>query len=381
MKINSIILNHINSKAEKEFEAYYIYDTQKIKEQCRLFKNITYKNKSIHFASMANINPHFLRTVRTEGVNIFVNSILHLDAAVAAGYQGEDIIFTSSALSEKTMKYLERLGVQLNIDSPNQLKQWTNLFPAKSIGIRCNIGDKVKPLSTHAGFYIGGNSRLGFTTGEIRQIADKSKIKGLHLYVGTDITDIEYFIDCYKALIEISDDFPELEYLNFGGGFGVSEEGGALFNISEFDTQITMLMNHVSKEKGKSIKLILEPGRIIGGVSGHFVCYVTDIKVRNEKQLVGLNASTVQFSRPLLYPEKARHPIAIIRNGVQLSSEKTKPATIYGCSTYSRDIFTNNAELPELEIGDTVVFGNAGSYSASSYMQFLGFPKPEEIFV
>lgn len=381
MKIDSIILNHINSNTEKEFEAYYIYDSQKIKEQCRIFKNISYKNKSIHFASMANINPHFIKIVKNEGVNIFVNTILHLNAAVEAGFSGQDIIFTSSALNVKTMKHLERLGVQLNIDSPNQLKQWMELFPEKAIGIRCNIGDKVKPYSTHAGFYIGGNSRLGFTTEEIRQIADKSKIKGLHLYAGTDITDIDYFINCYKILIEISDDFPELEYLNFGGGFGVSEEGGASFNFSEFDTQITRLMNHVSKEKGKSIKLILEPGRIIGGLSGYFVCYVTDIKIRGDKQLVGLNASTVQFSRPLLYPEKARHPIGIIRNGVQILSEKTKLTTIFGCSTYSRDIFTNNAELPELEIGDTIVFGNAGSYSASSYMQFLGFPKPEEFFV
>lgn len=381
MKIDSIILNHINSNTEKEFEAYYIYDSQKIKEQCRIFKNISYKNKSIHFASMANINPHFIKIVKNEGVNIFVNSILHLNTAVEAGFSGQDIIFTSSALNVKTMKHLERLGVQLNIDSPNQLKQWMELFPGKAIGIRCNIGDKIKPYSTHAGFYIGGNSRLGFTTEEIRQIADKSKIKGLHLYAGTDITDIDYFINCYKILIEISDDFPELEYLNFGGGFGVSEEGGASFNFSEFDTQITRLMNHVSKEKGKSIKLILEPGRIIGGLSGYFVCYVTDIKIRGDKQLVGLNASTVQFSRPLLYPEKARHPIGIIRNGVQILSEKTKPTTIFGCSTYSRDIFTNNAELPELEIGDTIVFGNAGSYSASSYMLFLGFPKPEEFFV
>lgn len=43
------------------------------------------------------------------------------------------------------MKHLERLGVQLNIDSPNQLKQWMELFREKTIGIRFNIGDKGKP--------------------------------------------------------------------------------------------------------------------------------------------------------------------------------------------------------------------------------------------
>jgi len=381
MNINTIVQNYINSKNNEEFDPYYIYISQTIKDQCQIFQNISYKNKSIHFASMANIHPHFLEIVKNEGVNLFVNSVSHLNIAIDVGFRGKEIIFTSSALSVKTMKYLENLDVQLNVDSPNQLKQWLKLFPEKSIGIRCNIGDKVKPYSTHAGFFIGKNSRLGFTREEIRQITDKSKINGLHLYVGTDIFDITYFINCYKALIEIAYDFSELEYLNFGGGFGVSADGGTLFNTSEFDTKITELMNQVSKEKKKSIKLIIEPGRIIGCIAGFFVCYVTDIKVRDDKQLVGLNASAVQFSRPLLYPENARHPIGIIRNGVQLFSDKMKPTTIFGCSTYSRDIFSNNTELPELKIGDIIVFGNAGSYSASSHMQFLGFPKPEEFFV
>ncbi len=381
MNLNNKILKYINGKNEKEFDPYYIYDIQTIKDHCRLFQNISYKNKSIHLASMANIHPRFLKIVKNEKVNVFVNSMAHLKAVMKLGFSGQEIIFTSSALSEKIMKYLERFDVQLNVDSPNQLKQWQKLFPEKATGIRCNIGDKVKPYSSHAGFFIGKESRLGFTREEIRQITDKSKIKGLHLYVGTDIFDINYFVNCYKELIEIAGDFPELEYLNLGGGFGVSENGEAHFDISEFDFSVSELMHQMSMQKNKSIKLILEPGRIIGCKAGYFVCCVTDVKDRDDKKLVGLNASAVQFSRPLLYPEIARHPISIIRDGVQLVSDTTITTTIYGCSTYSRDIFVNNIELPEIRIGDTIVFGNAGSYSASSHMKFLGFPKPKERFI
>ena len=381
MIINNRILHFINSKIKDESDAYYIYDSQKIREQCRIFQNISYQNKSIHFASMANINPQFLRIVRDEVVNVFVNSIIHLEEVSKIGYKNKEIIFTSSALNEKTMKYVESFNVQLNVDSPNQLEQWLKLFPEKTIGIRCNIGDRVKPFSTYAGFYIGKESRLGFTREEITQIADRSKINGLHLYVGTDIFSIDYFINCYNELIDIATDFPNLDYLNFGGGFGVPENGAKQFNISEFNIRVTKLMNEVSIRKGRNLKLILEPGRIIGGEAGYFVCNVSDLKKRGDKQLVGVNASTVQFSRPLLYPEIAHHPVMIIRDGVQLISDNKSPTTIYGCSTYSRDIFSDKTELPELKIGDIVVFGNAGSYSASSHMQFLGFPKPEEIFV
>ena len=381
MTLDIKIQEFIKSKSESEFDPYYVYNSLKIRKQCGLFKSIAYKNSAIHFASMANANPQFLQIIKEEKLNIFVNSLMHLERALEAGFRADEIIFTASALSNKVMKQAESYGVQLNIDSPNQLNQWLKLFPHKPIGIRCNIGDKVTPYSSHAGSFIGKESRLGFSLQEIDEISDKTKIKGLHLYVGTDIFNIDYFIDCYKELIAIAEGFPELEYLNFGGGFGISEDGKEQFDFAQYNARVTELMNQTSLNKNKNLKLILEPGRIIGGDAGYFVCCVSDIKNRDEKQLVGVNASTVQFSRPLLYSDIANHPVGIIRDGIMLAAEKVRPTLIYGCSTYSRDIFSNKIELPELKIGDIIVFGNAGSYCASSYMEFLGFQKPKEFFV
>ena len=381
MILKNDILNFINTKGDKDFDPYYIYDSDVIREHCRTFQNISYSNKSIHFASMANINPQFLRIVREEKINIFVNSLMHLASVQEAGFRNMEIIFTSSALTGKTMQTAHHSGVHLNLDSPNQLELWLKLFPGEPVGIRCNIGDNVTPYTSHAGSFIGSESRLGFTREEIEQIADKSVINCLHLYAGTDIFDIDYFINCYKELLNIADDFPNLTCLNFGGGFGVSENGEIRFDFSEYNKRLTQLMLEVSHRKNTSLKLILEPGRIIGGEAGFFVCNITDVKKRGDNRLAGVNASTVQFSRPLMYPEIANHPVVIIRDEVPLNIETLFPTTIYGCSTYSRDLFSRMIQLPELEIGDTVVLGNAGSYSASSYSHFLGFPHPEEYFV
>ena len=38
---------------------------------------------------------------------------------------------------------------------------------------------------------------------EIKSIKNKDKINGLHIYVGTDITDIDYFMSFYKQCIEL----------------------------------------------------------------------------------------------------------------------------------------------------------------------------------
>ncbi len=207
---------------------------------------------------MANVNPQFLKIIKNEKVNIFVNSILHLNAALEAGFQGQEIIFTASALNVKTMKYIEKLDVQLNVDSPGQLKQWQNLFPEKSIGIRCNIGDTVKPCSTHAGYFIGKDSRLGFTREEIQHIECKSKIKGLHLYVGTEIFDIDYFINCYQELTGIASVFQNLEYLNFGGGFGVSEDGKTRFTLSFFHVLMPYPITQIYEQFKKEDRLLYD---------------------------------------------------------------------------------------------------------------------------
>ena len=50
-------------------------------------------------------------------------------------------------------------------------------------------------------------------------------------------------------------------------------------------------------------------------------------------------------------------------------------------ATYARDFLARDTNLPETEIGDWVLLGNAGSYCASAHTRFLGFPPAEEIFL
>ena len=381
MKIPGKILDFINTRSAIDFDPYYVYSDELIREHCRTFQQISYANKAIHFASMANIHPEFLRIVREENIGVFVNSLIHLDVAISAGFREKEIVFTASGLTKQAMMAAHDHKVQVNLDSPGQLERWQQLFPGEAVGLRCNIGDSVRPHSTHVGYFIGKESRLGFLPEELAAIQDKSIINGLHLYAGTDIFDVDYFIRCYSELIRLSEMFPAITYLNFGGGFGVSEDNHIHFDMDTYSQELTQLMNEVSAQKGRTVRLILEPGRIIGGESGYFVCQVSDVKKRSDASLIGVNASTVQFSRPLMYPDLAAHPVVVVRNGTEFSDGPYQNTTIFGCSTYSRDLFLKNRQLPEIQIGDILVFGNAGSYSASSFSHFLGFPKPAEFFL
>jgi diaminopimelate decarboxylase len=385
MKNEFEISEHLNEKiwsfADSGKTPFYIYDTKKIQENCREFLSIEYSPLSVHYAMMANSNPRFLEIIKHEGLKIFVNSLIHLETALDLNFSGDDIIYAASAMDETTMRRVKASGAKLILDSIGQFELWQSMFPDTGIGIRCNIGELVVPRETIGGYFIGNKSRMGLTMETIYRLKGNPGIIGLHIYVGTNIPEIDHFLECYKHVTNLAGLFPKLEYIDFGGGFGSGEKITKEFDISTYSSRVTELMENIATASGRKISLILEPGRIIGADAGYFVCKITDIKTVNNQQLIGVNASCVQFPRPLFYPDIAYHPVLIV-NRFGIVSEKTgRLSSICGCSTYSRDYLARDRELPQAHIGDVVIFGQAGSYCSTAHTNFLGFPKAEEYFI
>ena len=126
--LNKDILTFINGKAKNEFDPYYVYDSNMIRDHCRIFQNIAYENKSIHFASMANIHPRFLSIVKEEKVNVFVGSLLHLEVAQEAGFSKEEIYLPSSALTEKTIKRVHQLRSTIKFGFAQSADLWEKII-------------------------------------------------------------------------------------------------------------------------------------------------------------------------------------------------------------------------------------------------------------
>ncbi|MBM4395676.1 MAG: hypothetical protein FJ087_08295 [Deltaproteobacteria bacterium] len=370
---------------------FYLYDRTGIARVARSFLAVPWPDKSVHFATMANDCPGVLAAVREAGLHVFVNSLGHLDVALGVGFTGAEIVFTASALDERTMRRARETGATVNLDSPGQVAAWRALHKGAPFGIRCNIGELIAPRRTRGGYFLGRESRLGLTLPEIRALEGSPDVEGLHLYVGTDILDLAHFEECYRHLAAFAPGFPGLRYLDFGGGFGVPADGET-FDFEAFGRMAAGVMHEVSRAVGRGVRLVLEPGRIVAAEAGHFACRVVDVKLREGRQLLGVNASAAQFPRPLLYPDTAWHPVSLLggegagagKGGAAGSGTGTDggaevPSDVCGCSTYSRDYLARDVHLPPAAVGDVVVFGHAGAYCASSHTSFLGFPRAPEI--
>lgn len=379
--LNNELKKRIIELSAADSAPFYIYETEKIKDSCKQLTAIPYDLKAIHFAMMANANEEFLRIIKGEGLSVFVNSKIHLEIARSVGFKPEQIIFAASAMDEETMRLTQKHGVIVVLDSLGQFNKWVSLFPEHKIGIRCNIGELVDPKNTSAGYFIGKKSRLGLSLDSIEKLKGNKNVNGLHIYVGTNITEIDYFFECYRQMVKLAEWFPKIEYIDFGGGFGIGEKEYVPFDMKTYGEKVSALMESVNKQLGKKIKLLLEPGRIVGVESGYFVARIVDVKHRDNRQLVGVNASTVQFPRPLFYPDSAFHPANIIHTNGTVPAEENVKSIIYGCSTYSRDFFAKDIDLPEVHPHDLVVLGHAGCYCASAHTDFLGFSKAKEIFI
>ena len=82
LQITKLIENRIFELSASYGEPFYLYDAENIQQNCSRFLSIPYPSKSIHFAMMSNSTPEFLGIIKEAGLNVFVNSKMHLELAI-----------------------------------------------------------------------------------------------------------------------------------------------------------------------------------------------------------------------------------------------------------------------------------------------------------
>ncbi len=181
----------------------YIYFEHNIKENLTRFNDIPYPHTAIHFATMANDNPRLLGMVKDAGYGVFLNSLKHLDIALRCGFDVSDVIFASTGISPRLMRHLVRLGVQVNLDSLQQVELFGQVSPGGAAGIRLNIDEKSRN-DPHNGL----GSRIGVLASEFEAVkraaaANSIRFVGTHIYPGTNLTRLEDSLACVQQTLAL----------------------------------------------------------------------------------------------------------------------------------------------------------------------------------
>jgi diaminopimelate decarboxylase len=209
---------------------------------------------------------------------------------------------------------------------------------------------------------------------KLREKFSALKICGLHLHIGSQITESAP----YAAAITKAAEFIaglrkkgiDLEYLNIGGGLGIVYDQEAPQTADKFAARVLPLL------KKTGLKIIMEPGRFIVGNAGILVTKVLYLKSTPRKKFVIVDAGMNDLIRPALYD--AYHKILPITDYRLPITDKVD---IVGPICESGDFFAKDRKMPGLKEGGLLAIMGAGAYGFSMASNYNSRPRPEEVMV
>lgn len=358
----------------------YVYEESVIREKYfNLVDNIPYKKLRIFFALKANSNPYILRLFRKLGAGVETVSLGEVKLALKIGFKPKDILFTCSNIGDDEIKFLARCGVIFNADSLNQLEKWGKIKPGSEVSLRVNPG-----IGAGGHKYLitaGKGVKFGIyhtDLGKAKRIARSRglKIVGIHQHIGSSVLDSKVYLRSLKPLLIIAENFGDLRFIDFGGGFGIPyKPGQKSFDFKTFGRGLTELFGNFVKKYGRDLELYFEPGKYLVGEAGVLLAKVMDIKALPYGKFVGINTGFNHFIRPAFY--KAYHKII---NASRVRGAR-EVVNIVGNICESGDFFAKERKITKFKEGDVVAILDVGAYGYSMSSEYNLHPRPAEVIV
>ena len=368
--------------AEKYGTPLFVYDGGQVVENYRkLFDFIPWPGLKIHYAMKANYNPGLLRLLKEAGAGLDTVSPGEVAYALKLGFPKERIIYTANNMADWEFEEVLKTGVVMNIGSLSRLAKIARDHKGTSICLRFNPdvcdGDSAATMT-------GGDlTKFGILLDSVEEVKRLVRegdlhVVGLHEHTGSGLQHVESVYRSMENLMRIAtpENFPELRFMDFGGGFKVPyKPGEERVDYYSMGAGIARLFEDFCKRYGRELEMYFEPGKYMVAECGTLVVEVNTLKHNRTRTIAGCNSGFPQLIRPMLYG--AYHHI------VNLSNPDGKPQVYDICGNICEtgDRFAEQRELPEIREYDLLAIENAGAYCYSMGGVYTLRPMPAEVVV
>lgn len=356
----------------------YLYNTKKITEQYQKLTSAFDKpNTKFFYASKALTNINILKHIKNIGCNIDCSSINEVKLALLAGFEPNQILYTSNSICFSEIKEAKELGVHITIDSLSNVEkfgqQFGNTYPL-SLRIRPNVmgGGNINISTGH------DESKFGIPITQMQQMLDivelyKLNIEGLHIHTGSEIENVNIFMLGINVILSVVKNFNNLKFIDLGSGFKVK------YKPQDKETDLNLLSNKIyaafeANEYAKKLEIWFEPGKYLVSECGYFITKVNVIKDNEEATFVGIDSGFNHLIRPMFYD--SYHSIENISNPDGEVNEYAIVGNL--CET---DTFAWQREISKIKEGDYLCFKNAGAYGFEMSSNFNSRFKPAEVML
>ncbi len=339
----------------------YVYSKARILENYRhLTEVFSVIDPLICYSVKANANLSILRLLQQEGCGFDVVSGGELFRAQAVGADPRKIVFDGVGKTLQEMKMaIEGKILSLNLESIQELEQLIDLTRERAL--EAKIGLRINPdidARTHPYIATGlRQHKFGIDTDQIDQIvrtlreAPQIQLTGLGFHIGSQILDVQPFIDGFVKLKSWADRLRGqglgIRHLDLGGGFGIPYQGEERPDLRKYAAFLS--------EARDRYQILMQPGRSIVGDAGTLLTQVLFQKSSHGKSFMVVDAGMNDLLRPTLY--QAYHEILPIQQ-----KEEWITADVVGPVCESGDFFARDRHVPDARSGECLALMNAGAY-------------------
>jgi len=333
------------------------------------------------YAVKANSNLALLNMFARLGAGFDIVSGGELQRVLAAGGEARKVVFSGVGKSAAEMRMALDAGILcFNVESEAELERLNEV--AGSMGKVAPLSLRVNPdvdAKTHPYISTGlKQSKFGVAYAEAIALYCRARdlphlrITGVDCHIGSQITETGPFIAAAEKILALVDSLSgegiRLEHIDFGGGLGIRYNDETPPAIADY---VAALLGAL---RGRSEKLILEPGRVLVGNAGVLLTRVEYIKHGEEKNFAIVDAAMNDLMRPALYD--AHHEIL----PVERKNHAVRSYEIVGPVCETGDFIGHARELAIAPQSLLAVL-SAGAYGMSMSSNYNTRPRAAEVVV
>uniref|UniRef100_A0A1B6GPX0 ornithine decarboxylase n=1 Tax=Cuerna arida TaxID=1464854 RepID=A0A1B6GPX0_9HEMI len=373
----SVLHDVIDSYLQEE--PFFVFDIGELVNSFNVWKQL-FPRVEPFYAVKCNDSPIVLEILSLLGTGFDCASKGEIKKIMSLGVEPEKLIFANPAKLSSHIQYAASVQVsKMTFDNESELYKIKKFYPNSDLVIRIRSDDE------------NALCQLGIKFGcdpvteapHLLKLAQKLDLNviGVSFHVGSDCRNPQAFrkalLAC-KSIFSIAKRFGfELKFLDIGGGF----PGGKTALI----TEIAKIVNKTLEEEfaDESLQIIAEPGR-------YFVtsAYTLACQIYSKKEL-GSNESRMNRNHIMYYINDGvygsfncilfdhRKITPIIFDQKYHCHSNLVDSSIWGPTCDGLDRVVDHILMPQLKVGDWLIFENMGAYTLTSSSEFNGFPAPK----
>lgn len=359
-----------------KYETPFFYTNKEIlKSNYSAFVN-SIKGCEVYYALKSNSDAGIIKYLNKLGCNFEAASAYEIASLFRLGISAKKILYGTSVKSIKHIKMAKSGKINtFTVDSREEIEKVAKYAPGSNVIIRVRVDDE--------GSVFHFSERFGAPLQSLTQLILHTKKLNLHAYgisfhVGSQATKVSSWsnaiLSVREALINLKKQGITLEALDIGGGFPVKYcNNKRLPAVDKIFSKINFALEKLPYRP----KIFLEPGRAIVASATVMVSEVISRTIRNSKIWLVLDGGVYNgLFEAMVHQGSTQYAVHTARKN-PANIEKLNYA-LTGPTGDSLDIITRDILLPyNINVGDKLIFENAGAYTISMSCSFNGFPKPK----